>query len=536
MIAAWMLYSLLSAFGLAAAAMLAERALLTGRQPVRGVWVIALGLSLLIPAAAHRFATIAGPDPARLAAAHGTAFDPALDSIFTSSAAAPAARQASGMRWSWRALTSRADGPLAIGWLILSAALLLRLLSGLIILAWVRSSWRRDVVLGIDVLVSRATGPALVGTMSPAIVVPEWALAMDPPQLALMLQHEEEHRRARDGQLLTLAQCALIVMPWNLALWWQLARLQLAVELDCDARVLRGADARSYGDLLLEVVRPRPSTAFLGATAFAERASQLEQRIRAISRQRGPASRRMRSVAVSIGIAVVAVAWMAPRPPVPSSASSSTAVPTPLAAATSEVTAPPKQTVVNDPINLRPPAALSTDSLFPTLFSGISLTPERATQARALLDGLRSAQTARMTNILVRFNETMPQRQALLAKLDSALVALLPNQGDVATLRPRLPQVRSGGDRLYSRLFDGIAMSAEQEAAARAAIRRFYQDARALMPPLEPPLLGVRRNPTRVVMRPSSDSAFLALVSSDADRAMLQSRISIANPPPQPPT
>ena len=36
-------------------------------------------------------------------------------------------------------------------------------------------------------------------------------------------------------------------------------------------------------------------------------------------------------------------------------------------------------------------------------------------------------------------------------------------------------------------------------------------------------------------MQPPSDSAFLTLVSSDADRATLQSRISVVNPPPGPP-
>ena len=84
-----------------------------------------------------------------------------------------------------------------------------------------------------------------------------------------------------------LAHFALIAMPWNVALWWQLMRLRVAVELDCDARVLRDADARSYGDLLLEVARPRRRLALMGATAFAERASQLERRIRAIGRRRG---------------------------------------------------------------------------------------------------------------------------------------------------------------------------------------------------------------------------------------------------------
>jgi hypothetical protein len=104
-----------------------------------------------------------------------------------------------------------------------------------------------------------------------------------------------------------------------------------------------------------------------------------------------------------------------------------------------------------------------------------------------------------------------------------------------------LPQPVAPGGRIgelgagYARLFDGIALSPDQEAAARDAILKLQQDIRALMPRPEPPILGIRRNPTRVMLRPASDSAFLALMSSDADRAMLQSRINVVNLPPRPP-
>src|SRR5512133_3808433 len=56
MIATWMMYCLLCAVGLAAAALVAERALLAGGAPVRHVWVIASVLAIVIPAAAYRSA------------------------------------------------------------------------------------------------------------------------------------------------------------------------------------------------------------------------------------------------------------------------------------------------------------------------------------------------------------------------------------------------------------------------------------------------------------------------------------------------
>jgi len=188
--------------------------------------------------------------------------------------------------------------------------------------------------------------------------------------------------------------------------------------------------------------------------------------------------------------------------------------------------------VVPGPIDLPAPGPprLSTDSLFETLFGGITLTQEHATRARSLLDSLEASQLTQTALTVKRLTEVTPRLQP---HLDSVLLALPTNANDVETLRSRLTLPLSG-DGLYSRLFDGIAMSSDQEAAARAAILQFQNDRRALMPPLEPPILGVRRNPTRVVMRPPSDSAFMALVSSDADRATLQSRVSVVIPPSRP--
>ena len=94
-----------------------------------------------------------------------------------------------------------------------------------------------------------------------------------------------EHQRAGDTTLLSLAQLVLVAMPWNPLAWWQVRRLRLAIELDCDARVLRAEpDVRSYGTLLLEVGRPNGRFALAGA-ALSDRAGDLEQRIRMMTRR-----------------------------------------------------------------------------------------------------------------------------------------------------------------------------------------------------------------------------------------------------------
>src|SRR5687768_3394462 len=283
MIAEWMLYCTVSAAAISVAALLAERALLAGRAPVRVVWICAVVLSVLVPAIAFRSGSrAAAPETAAIVseeilphpvAEAGAADDPGL-AVGIPSAAQPAASARI-----WRATLARFDEPLLFAWLALSLALAFKLLGGIVMLSWMRRRWERRTVLGVPVFVSQRTGPAVVGVAAPAIVVPEWVLSLAPQQVVLLLRHEEEHRRTGDGRLLTGAELALIAMPWNLALWWQVVRLRVAVELDCDARVLQNADARSYGDLLLEVARPRSGPNLLGATAFAERATQLERRI-----------------------------------------------------------------------------------------------------------------------------------------------------------------------------------------------------------------------------------------------------------------
>ena len=166
-------------------------------------------------------------------------------------------------------------------WLTASAMLLLWGLAS----AWrvSRVIWvsRRErgptIVDGVPVVVTDAIGPATVGLLPSRVLVPRWVLAMPKPQRQYVLRHEEEHRRAHDAQLIFVASLALILMPWNLAMWWQLRRLCLAVEMDCDNRVVnRLGNATAYGELLLKVAQvssrgPRLQPALLGGMGSLER-------------------------------------------------------------------------------------------------------------------------------------------------------------------------------------------------------------------------------------------------------------------------
>ncbi len=195
-----------------------------------------------------------------------------------------------------------------VGWLVASLVLLVVVALAHVRLGVARRRWGRACVDGVRVYVSRDVGPAALGFFGGAIVVPEWALALEARLRRLMLLHEREHVRAGDPRLLWLGLAAAVAMPWNPLVWWQLRRLRLAIEVDCDARVLRRApDARAYGTLLLEVGRHHCGGRLLAA-ALAEPRSFLERRIRMLLRPRaaGGAIRPVALAAVAAGLTVLA--------------------------------------------------------------------------------------------------------------------------------------------------------------------------------------------------------------------------------------
>ena len=184
---------------------------------------------------------------------------------------------------SW--LNRAAGGIWALGTLALAGVYL----AGRVELHRRRRAWVEATVLGIPVLLARDLGPAVVGCLESRIVLPEWALPFADPSLRLMLAHEREHQRAGDPLLLHTAGFAVAAMPWNPAAWWMFSRLKLAIELDCDSRVLASSTSMDadrarvvYSELLLTVARSRPAHHLLVMPAMLERASRVARRISAM--------------------------------------------------------------------------------------------------------------------------------------------------------------------------------------------------------------------------------------------------------------
>jgi TonB family protein len=320
MTAAVALYAIVIGVLLGGVGVLADRAAALGQRCRRWIWTSALAASIALPVAAP-WRVMRVPDVSMMPVG--------------SAAGAEAADLAGtpGTRASWTTvgapLRARVDAvavagadldpPLMGVWLASSAATAIVMLAGALALARRRRLWHEAVVNDEHVLVSPTTGPAVVGLVSPRIVLPEWALGLDAASLDLILRHEREHVRAGDPWLMHVAVLAVVVMPWNPLVWWMASRLRLAVELDCDARVLgtRGAsrtEAVAYGELLLLVVQRRPRRGLFASPALVEGASSLAARISALFPDAVLFARTRAAAAIVTALAATGVALTVPLP------------------------------------------------------------------------------------------------------------------------------------------------------------------------------------------------------------------------------
>ena len=247
------------------AALLLEPAL-PAAWPRRWLWCAAIALSMLLPGvyrARHTWA-VADPSGQHSQHTHPMVTIPVLDR-------------------DWWAHTDSFNAPINRAWrtvsvgLVVWSAISVLWVAGVIQLARRGRGAGSTVVDGVPVVVTDRIGPATAGLWRARVLVPRWVLALPQAQRRYVVRHEEEHWRAHDAHLLFVLSLTLILLPWSVALWWQLRRLRLAVEMDCDRRVVRSlGDASAYGALLLKVATaasrgPRLQPALLGGVGMLER-------------------------------------------------------------------------------------------------------------------------------------------------------------------------------------------------------------------------------------------------------------------------
>lgn len=266
MIANWMVTSVIFTLFLALGALAAERVLRTFGRQGRNVWAFTLAASVIWPitglALASRGTFVGAPGD-------GIPLPSVTSALTVITAPLPSIPQP------WM---NQLDTALGAAWAIASLFLLARLLFAFLSLAAVERTARKQTIDGVSVLVTPSLGPAVFGIRRFRFLVPQWLLELDDSLLGMVLRHEQEHCRARDPQLTVVSGIAVALMPWNPVVWWIQRRLRLAIELDCDARVLRLApDRERYARLLILIAQRQTRNSV--ASMLAASASNLSRRI-----------------------------------------------------------------------------------------------------------------------------------------------------------------------------------------------------------------------------------------------------------------
>lgn len=269
MIASWMVFSVVTGCAFTMAALAADRLASIGRQARRFVWFTAMVVTTCWPAITLGRSALF---PVRGASGAALLPDSGAHRLSTIIVSAP--------MWDvspyWSAL-------IVLAWGVLTAWLVARLVFAIRYIRRSQTGWRSLDIDGLSVRIASDTGPAVIGFWAMDVVLPEWVLAMSQPELDLILRHETEHQKARDPSLLLIATLLTALFPWNPALWFQARRLRIAIEIDCDNRVLQSHPRwRDYALLLLTIAQRQTGKGRQFAPALSEPISNLERRITAM--------------------------------------------------------------------------------------------------------------------------------------------------------------------------------------------------------------------------------------------------------------
>lgn len=298
----WMVYAALVAVFLSMAALIGEHAAKQRQRATRGIWLTTMVLSLLLPSMIA-FVSIRIP-----VALHAVPLAPTLTLRDTTSIPLPAGIFAWEIAAEHTSTAHVVD--VVIEWVWSTLSVLLLGIYGIAAASLHRQKrhWEQGSLCDVSVLFSPSVGPAVIGIFRSCIVVPAWLAQAPGAQQRHVIAHESSHMKARDPQWLALALAMVVLMPWNGALWWQFHRLRRAVEVDCDARVLRGGgDLHEYCETLIEVGQYRSTTIGVAA-GMSESVSFLEQRIKLMLQKPKKWARASALGLAGLSLCVVAVA------------------------------------------------------------------------------------------------------------------------------------------------------------------------------------------------------------------------------------
>lgn len=307
----WMLYSIVVSLLMGLAALALERSAQIRQRPARWLWATCMVASLAILFIPSKVSVqIPETTHADRATSSETLSPPQTTAIETSRFTLPI------IGTDQTPLSSGVSTLLDWTWRMASTALVLVILASAAHLSWRRRRWDRGLMAGTAVYISEDSGPAVVGFLRPDIVVPRWLTKLSLGEQELVIAHERSHLGAYDTQLLIIAVCLLACMPWNPMLWWHLRRLRLAIEIDCDARVVSlGYPVARYGETLITVgARQSASYAMTTMASYGSK-SFLEQRIHNMLRKKTRHARvsALALACLGVGFAVCAAEVVPPK-------------------------------------------------------------------------------------------------------------------------------------------------------------------------------------------------------------------------------
>jgi beta-lactamase regulating signal transducer with metallopeptidase domain len=304
MIIGWLAYVLFVSALLSASGLAADRALRQLGRPTRWVWVGVLAGPIVVPMAVLllRYVTTVG-------AASATS------PLKASSSSAANWWSVATERWAdTYTAQSALDAPVLLIWTAATALILCTLLLSHRRMQRESVRWKSARLDGHPVRISDGLGPAVIGLLRGQVVLPRWAMDWESSRRRLILLHELEHLKAGDARLLLMGLLVVSAMPWNVFAWWQLRRLRLAVESDCDQRVLRsGAGLREYATALFDAGLAQVGSHSL-AGAIVQFESQLGKRVVRMMERPG---RRPYTTAILSGLATAAILFVACETPTP---------------------------------------------------------------------------------------------------------------------------------------------------------------------------------------------------------------------------
>jgi len=309
----WMIYAVSVSAVLSVAALIAEHSARQRRSSSRWYWLLSIVASIVIPAV---MTSVSIDIPVALSSSvpkNGIALHE-ITSTHLSPAIWVENHDSNSIAFQHVQLHA------LDAWYGASLLMILVLAASATHLQWRKRQWTTASVCGVSVYLSADVGPAVVGLIRPQIVLPTWLLDSPQEQRAAVMAHENSHIDAHDPALLTVALCLIALMPWNLPLWWQLRGLRCAIEVDCDARVLKaGHKFAIYGETLIAVGERQ--SRYVGSVAgMSESRSFLERRLKLMLRK--PVKRKL-LVVVLLGCMSITLVTLAAQvsPPIMSDTS-----------------------------------------------------------------------------------------------------------------------------------------------------------------------------------------------------------------------